>query len=437
MVDITRRLAALSKEKRELLELRLKQQGISVAEKEAAAVAIAAQKQSEPIVEEDPDEWRRKRVEDGIDFTLYFFSDDGTKTDGDKYQLVMESAKYADANGFLAVWTPERHFQDFGGLYPNPSVLGAALAAVTEQVEIRAGSVALPLHHPIRVAEEWAVVDNLSRGRAAVSFASGWHPDDFVFFPNNYDNRKDVMFSHIETIKKLWAGESVRFQSTGEREVEVKVFPRPIQPALPIWITTAGNTQTWIKAGEIGANILAALIGYSIEDLSKKIALYRETLEKNNHDPEMGRVTLMAHTFVGEDNRKIKELVREPLCHYLRSYFNQFEFAMANSDNITEEDKKVIISKAFEQYFETSMLIGTPNKCARLLDRLIEAGADEVACLIDFGLESSVVMEGLHKLNELRSHYTHNLKGEERTTKTRRGDPVGRPHAEDATCLVK
>src|SRR6185295_17743730 len=103
---------------------------------------------------------------------------------------LMEGAKFADRNGFAAVWTPERHFHAFGGLYPNPSVTSAAIAAITQRVKIRAGSVVLPLHHPLRVAEEWAVVDNLSNGRVGLAFASGWHSIDFVLAPQNYADRK-------------------------------------------------------------------------------------------------------------------------------------------------------------------------------------------------------------------------------------------------------
>jgi natural product biosynthesis luciferase-like monooxygenase protein len=406
MNDISRRLATLSEEQRKLFELRLKKQGISPSLSRSVAIEEPPiEGDAGPVEEEDADEWRRKSAAKAIDFTLYFFSDDGTKSGDDKYRLLLESAKFADANGFLAVWTPERHFQDFGGLYPNPSVIGAAIAAITERIQIRAGSVALPLHHPIRIAEEWSVVDNLSKGRAAISIASGWHPNDFVFSPDNYDRRKEVMFSHLETVRRLWAGEAVKFRSAGEEEIELRVFPRPVQASLPIWVTTAGNTQTWVKAGEIGANILAALIGYSYEDLAKKISLYRESLAKQNHDPAQGRVTVMAHTYLGNDNKKIKEMVRAPLCHYLRSYFKQFEFAIGKAEHVTEEDREAIVSKAFESYFDTSVLIGTPNKCARLLDSLIEAGADEVACLIDFGLGTEAVLESLNLLNELREHY--------------------------------
>src|SRR3989454_4995309 len=124
----------------------------------------------------------------------------------DKYRLMLEGAKYFDRNGFEAVWIPERHFHAFGGPYPNPSVTGAALAAVTENIGIRAGSCVSPLHHPIRIAEEWAVVDNLSNGRVGLAFASGWQANDFVLRPENYANSKGVMLEQIDQVRRLWRG---------------------------------------------------------------------------------------------------------------------------------------------------------------------------------------------------------------------------------------
>src|SRR5205807_362890 len=83
-----------------------------------------------------------------------------------KYRTLIEAARFADTHDFAAIWLPERHFTFMGSLYPNPAVLHAALARETKRLRLRAGSVVLPLHDPIRVAEEWAVVDNLSAGRA-------------------------------------------------------------------------------------------------------------------------------------------------------------------------------------------------------------------------------------------------------------------------------
>jgi natural product biosynthesis luciferase-like monooxygenase protein len=340
-----------------------------------------------------------------ISFSLYFFSDDGSRTSDDKYRLVLESAKFADQHGFTAVWTPERHFQDFGGLYPNPSVLSAALAVLTERIQIRAGSVALPLHHPVRVAEEWSLVDNLSHGRVAVSFASGWHTNDFIFAPEIYDDRKEVMFRHIELIQRLWAGEKVKLPSASGSEVEFRILPRPIQSQLPIWITSSGSAETWRRAGAIGANVLAAYIGYSQEELAQRIEVYREARAMHGHDPRTGVVTIMLHTFVGDDDQEVKEKVRAPFSNYLRTYFKQYETTVAGVAGVSEADKDALMSVAFEKYFEASTLMGTPDKCARLIDTLVEVGVDEIACLVDFGVDADAVLASLARLNELRERY--------------------------------
>src|SRR5580692_12508021 len=130
--------------------------------------------------------------------SLFFFSADSAEQPGNKYQMLLESAKFADEHGCTAVWTPERHFQRFGGLYGSPSVTGAALSVLTKRIGIRAGSVVFPLQNPLRVAEEWAMIDNLSNGRVALAAASGWHVNDFVLSPGTYQNRYEDMFRKIE-----------------------------------------------------------------------------------------------------------------------------------------------------------------------------------------------------------------------------------------------
>src|SRR4029079_9242009 len=111
-------------------------------------------------------------------FSLFYFAADAGEQQRDRYRLLLEGAKFADSHGFAAVWTPERHFHEFGGLYPNPARTSAPVAVVTERVEIRAGSVVLPLHNPIGVAEDWSVADNRPNARGGRSSASGRHGKD-------------------------------------------------------------------------------------------------------------------------------------------------------------------------------------------------------------------------------------------------------------------
>jgi natural product biosynthesis luciferase-like monooxygenase protein len=232
-----------------------------------------------------------------LDFGLFFFASDAMGETKERYRLLLDAARFADENGFSSVWTPERHFHSFGGIFPNPAITGAALATITKRIQIRAGSCVLPLHNAIRVAEEWAVVDNLSEGRIGLSFASGWHPDDFVLLPENYKERKQLMFEGIETVRALWRGESVeKLNGLGDK-ISVSIFPRPIQKEPPVWITSAGNSETFEAAGELGANILTNLLGNSVSELAEKLIVYRVAREKAGHKGK-GIVTLMLHTFV-------------------------------------------------------------------------------------------------------------------------------------------
>ena len=342
-----------------------------------------------------------------MDFSLFYFASAEQATAEDSYKLLIEGAKFADQHGFKAVWTPERHFHPFGGLFPNPSLTSAAIAAITERVEIRAGSVVLPLHHPVRVAEEWAVIDNLSKGRVGISFASGWNTDDFLFAPENYARRKEVTMCGVETVRRLWRGESVTFAGIDGQELRVKTLPRPVQRELPVWLTAAGPAETFRLAGEMGTHVLTHLLGQSLEMLAEKIALYRRSWREHGHGPDAGHVTLMLHTFVGEETEAVREKIRRPLSNYLKSSLDQVLGLMpaagdkVDPRDLTEENIDALVSYAFNRLYETSGLCGTPASCLRMIDRLRNAGVDEVACLIDFGVDFDSVMASLCCLEQV------------------------------------
>ncbi len=375
----------------------------------------------------DPDEeWDVKgneragnRSDQPIDFSLFYFASDEGADGADKYRLLKEGARFADEHDFVAVWTPERHFHAFGGLYPNPSVASAAIAALTNRVQIRAGSCVLPLHNPIRVAEEWSVVDNLSNGRVGIAFASGWQPDDFVLKPENYAEAKRTMVEYIDIVRRLWRGESVMLPGP-KGVVEVRTLPRPIQPELPIWITTAGNPETFRLAGELGAGILTHLLGQGMEEVSVKLKIYRTAWKDAGHSGE-GHVALMLHTFVADDADFVRAEVRGPLKSYLKSSaslikkyassfptFEKLERSEEQSvdrafEALSDEDLDALVEHAFGRYYETSGLFGTPEGCGSTIEKLKAIGVDEVACLIDFGVPLELVLEHLDHLDRLRA----------------------------------
>lgn len=351
-----------------------------------------------------------------MQFSLYYFANHqgGDNQEHDKYHLIMESAKWADQNGYVRLWTPERHFHSFGGLSPNPSVLAAALAAMTEKIQICSGSVVLPLHDPIRVAEEWAVVDNISNGRVGLGVACGWVPNDFVISEkqDDFDNRKDVFAEHTSTLRKLWRGEPHRVINPQGDEIAVQTLPRPIQAEVPIWITAASNPDTFRQAGEIGANILTHLLGQSLQVLDPKIEIYRQAWDEAGHAGR-GIVTLMLHTFVGDSDDEVHEIVREPMKKYLAGSLN---LAAANLESVpflrnptnidvgtlTDEMVDKTLEFSFEKYFHVAGLFGSYEKCLDMVDQVEQIDVDEIACLIDFGVDEETVLQSLEKLNVVR-----------------------------------
>ncbi|MEM9291573.1 MAG: LLM class flavin-dependent oxidoreductase [Acidobacteriota bacterium] len=408
MSDLAKKLEGLSPEKRALLERRLR-------EKAKGRSSAAAEKPRRPSEESPPASRRlpapdplRPGAQGRLEFSLFYFSSDESRRATNKHRLLLEGARFADRHGFDAVWTPERHFHPFGGLYPNPSLASAALAMVTERIHLRAGSVVMPLHRPLRVAEEWALVDNLSGGRAGIAFASGWHAHDFAFFPQHYKERRQVMAQGVEQVRRLWRGESVPVLDGRGNEVEVKIYPEPLQAELPFWLTAGGSEHTFRKAGEVGANLLTNLLGQSVEGVARRVEIYRSSLAEHGHDPDHGRVTLMLHSFLGESVEEVRRVVRDPFCQYLRSFgglldnLAQSMGVGTHGEGLSEDDIDSVLSFAFDRYFNNSGLFGTPESCLELAQRLRDIGVDEVACLVDFGVDDDRVLASLEPLDALR-----------------------------------
>jgi natural product biosynthesis luciferase-like monooxygenase protein len=350
-----------------------------------------------------------------VTFSLFYFAA-GESEASEGYRLLLEGARFADANGFEAVWTPERHFHAFGGHYPNPSVVSAAIAATTQHVAIRAGSVVLPLHSPVRVAEEWAIVDNLSNGRVGISFAAGWQPNDFVLNPASYGRARSELPGLIDLVKRLWRGDAVEMAGHDGAPVNVRTLPRPVQPELPVWLTSAGTPATFEQAGTLGTNVLTHLLGQSVDELGANLARYRAAWRAAGHRGE-GRVTLMLHTFLDRDAAKAKEAAREPLKGYLGTAASLLKnmasafptFANSGKDmdeafkSLTDDEMSQLLDMAAARYLDTSGLFGTPLEAAEMVEQVSRLGVDEVACLIDFGVETQKVIDSFGLLLETKA----------------------------------
>ena len=341
------------------------------------------------------------------ELSLFCFRADSAERQHDRYRLLFDAARFGDEQGFTAVWTPERHFQRFGGLYPSPSVTGAALAVLTHRIAIRAGSVVLPLQNPLRVAEEWAMIDNLSNGRVAIAAASGWHVNDFVLSPATYQSRYQDMMKSLDLVQRLWRGERILLPNGAGVETEVGILPRPIQKELPIWLTGQSD-DTFLRAGKAGFNVLTAnfTLGHDLAEFVRKVTIYRDAIQA--HHGRRGHVTLMAHTFAGEDHEAVRTIARPALGNYLKVNLDmqrnnssgkrdEHGFSHLNA----RESEIMIRTQVRNDLLSPLSFIGTLDHCASRAEKLYESGVDEIACLIDFGIANEDVMASLRRLSTL------------------------------------
>lgn len=343
-----------------------------------------------------------------MDFSLMFFAASDGKSATEQYELVLDLSRYAEKIGCRAVWVPERHFDPFGEAFPNPLILLSAIAAQTTRIALRAGSIVAPLHDTVRIFEDWSMLDNLSRGRCALSFGSGWNANDFIFAPDRFECRREYMWQQISEVLRYWGGEVV-VRANGAGEVaELAPGPRPFVRQPSIWVTNSGNRETTIKAARSGASILTHLLGKSLDEISAIVDLYRAS------EPDIGgtgQVSLMLHTCVSDDE-VVQARARTALRNYLRMSIRLENRAAVAAGSVSgghrgipqDTDSPImdeLLDISTEKTLQTS-LIGSLDKCRDVISNVADIGVDEICCLVDFGLSREDIFYSLDQLkNEI------------------------------------
>ena len=340
----------------------------------------------------------------GLGISLLFFSNRAENA-GAHYELLLTAAAAAERGGLEAIWLPERHFNAFGGPYPNPALLCAAVAVRTTRLGIRAGSVVLALHNPLRVVEDWSVVDNLSGGRVGVAIASGWEPKDFQHFGAGaaYDDRRAETLRLFDTVNRLWRS---RDPAKGT-EPDLRLLPRPVQPVLPMWLTASRSRTTWLAAAERGAGVLSALLEQSRDQLAANIAAYRGELNRH-HSPKAGKVTLMLHALLGTDAFQARARAETAMQHYFLSHLNLYRGYLRQAhpeievDGLSAGDLGALAARGTARYLDGNALVGSAQSAVPLCRALQSAGVDEIACLVDFHGDPDLLMSTVDELGHLR-----------------------------------
>jgi natural product biosynthesis luciferase-like monooxygenase protein len=185
--------------------------------------------------------------------------------------------------------------------------------------------------------------------------------------------------------------------------VSIDLHPPPVQRLPGFWLTTADVAETFVTAGELGFNVLTGLIQQAPAELAERIAIYRRARGSAALDPDEGRVTTMVHTFLDTGAASAMDRVRAPFTQYLRSFVSLWagQHEQRQFATLTDAAKEEMLRFAVERFARQRAMFGTVEQGLLLCDELERSGVDEVACLIDFGLPRSMVLEGMARIVEL------------------------------------
>jgi alkanesulfonate monooxygenase SsuD/methylene tetrahydromethanopterin reductase-like flavin-dependent oxidoreductase (luciferase family) len=284
----------------------------------------------------------------------------GTRTFPDIYAETLELIALADQLGIDYVYLSEHHGVEDGH---SPSLLpiAAAIAARTERIRISSYVFLLPLHHPLRVAEDVATVDIISNGRAELGVGAGYRPEEFEAFGIDRASRRERMDEGCEILLRAWTEDRWSHLGRQFQLQNVSLYPKPVQrPHPPLWIS-ARSVVAARRAGRFGAPLLLAPPPYVADEQ----AVYQAYAEARRDSGASGPESEVGGSFnvvVTDDPEAYRARVRPGAAHRARLYEQWYGEAPDLEDDV---------SRIAARPVRKSGVIGDAATCVAALDEFL------------------------------------------------------------------
>ena len=273
---------------------------------------------------------------------------------------VIEEARLAEGCGFDSCFFGEHH-QDKDGFLPSPLIVATAVAAHTTRLKVGTSVILLPLHHPVRLAEDVITLDIVSKGRVILGVGIGYQASDFDTFGVPVEQRVERFEEGVQIIRKCWGDEPFSFQGKHYTLKNVHVRPSPFQkPTPPLWVG-ASTPSAARRAGRLGDAFVAGP-STDLEDTIKLVKTYREAAMKAWRQPQ---VVLMRDAWVAP-NRAEAEKVYGPEVMAAYKYYWRNRLPEFRS---IESEAEITLDKVGRD----RLILGDPEECVREFHRWQEA----------------------------------------------------------------
>jgi len=284
---------------------------------------------------------------------------------------MQNQARLAEALGFETLWAHEHH--SLGMMYPNPLMALAAMASETKTIGLGTNMLLLPIHHPVRVAQDCAMLDVLSHGRLRLGVANGYSRIDLRTFGVASSHRGARLTAGIELIRSLWSGQEVTQDGEDFHLEAFRLFPLPIQkPAPPIYI--GGQAEVAIqRAANLGDGYLISTTE-TVEHIAQRIAVYRSALDalgKPWSPPLLNRIVCTVQS--AREKREAEQFYSNALLSLYSAWGHENVTVLSDSQRAPEEVDRM------------HFIIGEASECIERIDEYAGMGIGHIACLMNFG----------------------------------------------------
>jgi probable LLM family oxidoreductase len=224
----------------------------------------------------------------------------------DRMAALLEEVEVADRVGLDVFGMGEHHRAEF--LDSAPVVILAAAAARTKTIRLTSAVTVLSAADPVRIFQEFATLDLISKGRAEIVVGRGSFGEAYPLFGFQFEDYDDLFAEKLGLLLELRETTNISWEGRFRPPLSGQgVFPRPHQARLPVWLGVGGTPQSFARAGSLGLPLMVAIIGGSFERFRPLVDLYRESGRRAGHAPEQLTVGVHAMGFVGETTAAAKD----------------------------------------------------------------------------------------------------------------------------------
>jgi alkanesulfonate monooxygenase SsuD/methylene tetrahydromethanopterin reductase-like flavin-dependent oxidoreductase (luciferase family) len=326
--------------------------------------------------------------------TFFFFQAAPGHRHADIIHRELEQVEWTEELGFDEVWFTEHHFIDYG-LSVDPSSLAAAAASRTRRVRIGLAAAILPFHHPLRLAEQTALVDIISNGRLDVGVGRGNRPAEFAGYRIPQVESRDRFDETVEIMRLAWTQERFSFHGRFFDFEDVRVIPKPLQqphpPLYQVCVSKDGIENTALR----GWPMLNSVLTGPVDQLVANRDTYVATLEKCGRSPQeiatlLARWGVSRQIYVADTDAGALEEARDAELWYQES-FRRFVVPARIEDAhpslqpgfraMAEKLGKV----TWEDLVRETLAFGSPDTVAAHIAHMRELGVGQVLCWMNFG----------------------------------------------------